>query len=171
MVATKWFSTRTWLWRFLIYPALPFALFVFSARWASAAFACLSSFLLVEIFDSFSLLGGRLFGKRPLVPKLSPKKTWEGLLVGFLAVAISAISLAAILKIDQSTMALLAIVITAGALAGDLLASAAKRRAGVKDYPAVLPIQGGLLDIMDAWIVAAPLAVLVFAVMQHPNPA
>ena len=97
--------------------------------------------------------------------------TWAVLLVCFLAVAISSISLSSILKIDQSTMALLSIVITAGALAGDLLASAAKRRAGVKDYPAVLPIQGGLLDIMDAWIVAAPLAVLVFAVMQHPNPA
>ena len=157
---------KAWLWRFLIYPVLPFMLFVFSARWANAAFACLLSFLLVEIFDSFSLLGGRLFGKRLLVPKLSPQKTWEGLAVGFLAVAISAISLAALLKIDLPTMAAVAIAVTAGALIGDLFASAAKRRAGVKDYPPVLPIQGGLLDIMDAWIVAGPLAGVIFTALH-----
>jgi phosphatidate cytidylyltransferase len=164
-VLAKWLA-KVWLWRFLIYPALPFALFVFFTHKLDAAFVLLLSFLLVEIFDSFSLLGGRLFGKRLLVPKLSPKKTWEGLLTGLLAVVISATALAVILEVNLAMMMVLALVSTAGALAGDLVASYAKRRAGVKDYPAVLPIQGGLLDIMDAWIVAGPLACLAYGVLH-----
>ena len=62
--------------------------------------------------------------------------------------------LAAILDKKLLIVAAIAIAATAGAIAGDLMASAAKRRAGVKDYPTILPVQGGLLDIMDAWIVA-----------------
>ena len=147
-----------WLWRFLVFPALPFALFVFAARRFDAALIFVLSLLIVEIFDSFSLLGGRLIGKRPLAPKLSPKKTWEGLAVGLVAVGFSAFALAAILDKKLLIVVAIATAATAGAIAGDLMASAAKRRAGVKDYPIILPVQGGLLDIMDAWIVAGPLA-------------
>ena len=147
-----------WLWRFLLFPALPFALFVFAARRLDVAFIFVLSLLIVEIFDSFSLLGGRLIGKRPLAPKLSPKKTWEGLAVGLMAVGFTAFALAAILDKKLLIVVAIATAATAGAIAGDLMASAAKRRAGVKDYPIILPVQGGLLDIMDAWIVAGPLA-------------
>jgi phosphatidate cytidylyltransferase len=155
-----------WLWRFLVFPALPFALFVFAARRFDVAFIFVLSLLIVEIFDSFSLLGGRLIGKRLLVPKLSPKKTWEGLAVGLLAVGFSAFALAAILDKELPVVVVIAIAATAGAIAGDLMASAAKRRAGVKDYPTILPVQGGLLDIMDAWIVAGPLAAFTAILLQ-----
>jgi phosphatidate cytidylyltransferase len=47
-------------------------------------------------------------------------------------------------------------VVVLSAIGGDLLGSLAKRRAGVKDYPAVMTVQGGLLDIADAWLVAGP---------------
>lgn len=152
-----------WLWRFLVFPALPFGLFVFAARRFDVAFIFVLALLIVEIFDSFSLLGGRLIGKRPLAPKLSPKKTWEGLAVGVMAVGFSAFALAAIL---DKTLLIVAGVATAGAIAGDLMASAAKRRAGVKDYPVILPVQGGLLDIMDGWIVAGPLAAFTAILLQ-----
>ena len=155
-----------WLWRFLVFPALPFALFVFAARRFDVAFIFVLSLLIVEIFDSFSLLGGRLIGKRPLAPRLSPKKTWEGLAVGLMAVALSAFALAAILDKKLPIVAAIATVATVGAIAGDLMASAAKRRAGVKDYPIILPVQGGLLDIMDAWIVAGPLAAFAAVLLQ-----
>lgn len=148
-----------WVWRFLLFPALPFALFVFAARRLDVAFIFVLSLLIVEIFDSFALLGGRLLGKRLLVPRLSPRKTWEGLAVGLLAVGLSAFALAAVLDLEWLVVAAVTVAATVGAIAGDLLASAAKRRAGVKDYPTILPVQGGLLDIMDAWIVAGPLAV------------
>lgn len=155
-----------WLWRFLLFPALPFALFVFAARRLDVAFIFVLSLLIVEIFDSFSLLGGRLVGKRPLVPRLSPRKTWEGLAVGLLAVGLSAFALAAVLDLKLLVVAAVAVAATVGAIAGDLLASAAKRRAGVKDYPTILPVQGGLLDIMDAWIVAGPLAAFTALLLQ-----
>gem|GEM_PF-1998498 len=165
-LAVLWRPSLLWLWQFLLFPALPFALFVFAARWLDVAFIFVLSLLIVEIFDSFSLLGGRLLGKRLLVPRLSPRKTWEGLAVGLVAVGLSAIALVVGLNLDWLVVATVAGVATVGALAGDLLASAAKRRAGVKDYPAILPIQGGLLDIMDAWIVAGPLAAFAALLLQ-----
>jgi CDP-diglyceride synthetase len=155
-----------WLWRFLVFPALPFGLFVFAARRFDVAFIFVLALLIVEIFDSFSLLGGRLIGKRPLAPKLSPKKTWEGLAVGLGAVAVSAFALAVLLDKKPLLVVAVAIAATAAAIAGDLLASAAKRRAGVKDYPVILPVQGGLLDIMDGWIVAGPVAAFTAILLQ-----
>ncbi|NMD07821.1 MAG: phosphatidate cytidylyltransferase [Phyllobacteriaceae bacterium] len=158
-----------WIWRFLLFPALPFAAFTFAAKWFEVPIAFVLALLIVEIFDSFALLGGRLFGKRLLAPKLSPRKTWEGLLTGLAAVFLVSGGLASALDLSMATVAAISAVATAGAVVGDLTASAAKRRAGVKDYPALLAIQGGLLDIYDAWIVAAPLAA-VLAVLLSSAP-
>lgn len=145
--------------RFLLYPAIPFLAFALTGRFGDAAMMVLA-FLYVELFDSFSLLGGKLFGRTPLVPRLSPRKTWEGLATGCFALALSSWAIAAYLGLDVAGLMLLAGVAAIAALAGDLTASAIKRKAGVKDYPAVLPVQGGLLDIVDSWIVAAPLMML-----------
>jgi phosphatidate cytidylyltransferase len=147
-----------WVWRLLLFPLIPLGLFIFAASWPEAGLAFLTSFLLVEIFDSFSLLGGRLFGSRKLAPMLSPRKTWEGLATGLAATLGSAALISLLMPQLGKLLLLLALLSPPAAIAGDLAASAAKRRAGVKDYPAILPIQGGLLDIMDAWIVAGPLA-------------
>lgn len=145
--------------RFLLYPGLPFLGFVIAGRMGEPALMVLA-FLFVELFDSFSLLGGKLFGRTLLVPKLSPRKTWEGLATGCAALLLSAWAIAAFIGGDVRMLMLLALVAAASALAGDLTASAIKRKAGVKDYPSVLPVQGGLLDIADSWIVAAPLMVV-----------
>jgi CDP-diglyceride synthetase len=127
--------------------------------------ALVLAFLLVETFDSFSLLGGKLYGRTPLVPRLSPRKTWEGLATGVAAVAVALLSLVAWLGIPLVPMLLAGTIVIIAAVAGDLLGSRAKRQAGVKDYPAVMSVQGCLLDIADAWLVAGPclagLAILV----------
>jgi phosphatidate cytidylyltransferase len=150
---------KDWLWRFLIFPVLPFILFVTAARWSEMASYFVLSLFIVEIFDSFALLGGRLFGKRPLAPRLSPRKTWEGLAVGLMAVVVAACAAAFALNMDVLTVAAITSASTIGAIVGDLTASAAKRRAHVKDYPSVISSQGGLLDIYDSWIVAGPLSI------------
>jgi phosphatidate cytidylyltransferase len=142
------------------YPLVALAAFVAAAREPGNAFIMLLAFLLVELFDSFSVLGGRLFGRRKLAPILSPKKTWEGLAFGLGATVASGAAVSWLVGMAPAYMAFVALVTLLAALLGDLTASAAKRRAGVKDYPAVLRIQGGLLDIADAWLLAAPLAVL-----------
>ena len=114
------------------------------------------AFFLVEIFDSFSLLGGKLYGRTPLVPRLSPRKTWEGLATGAGALTFTIMMLAAWLDLAIQPVLTIGAVVVLTALAGDLLGSQPKRRAGVKDYPAVMAVQGGLLDITDAWLVAGP---------------
>ncbi len=158
---------KEWLWRFLIFPTLPFILFVYTASWLEAATVFVLALFIVEIFDSFSLLGGRLFGKRQLAPKLSPRKTWEGLAVGLIAVVLAACVVIFILDINALTVAAIATASTIGAIVGDLTASAAKRRANVKDYPAVIASQGGLLDIYDSWIVAGPLSVGAVMLLKY----
>jgi len=142
--------------RFTLFPLLPLAAFSHAASEPRLAPLLVLAFFLVEIFDSFSLLGGKLYGRTPLVPRLSPRKTWEGLATGMAAVMLSLLCLTAWFGLPLHQMLLAGLVVVIAAIAGDLLGSHSKRQAGVKDYPAVLSVQGGLLDIADAWLVAGP---------------
>lgn len=149
-------STAGNLARFTVFPLLPVAAFSHAAGEPGAAPLLVLAFFLVEMFDSFSLLGGRLYGRTPLVPRLSPRKTWEGLATGAGVTLLSLLGLVAWLDLPLLPMLLAGIVVIVAAIAGDLLGSLAKRSAGVKDYPAIMTVQGGLLDIADAWLVAGP---------------
>ena len=142
--------------RFTVFPVLPLAAFSHAASDPRLWPLLVLAFFLVEMFDSFSLLGGKLYGRTPLVPRLSPRKTWEGLATGICATLIALLSLVAWLGLPLLPMLIAGAVVVLSAIAGDLLGSLAKRRAGVKDYPAVMTVQGGLLDIADAWLVAGP---------------
>lgn len=142
--------------RFVLFPMLPLAAFSHAASVPALAPVLVLAFFLVEVFDSFSLLGGRLWGRTLLVPRLSPRKTWEGLATGALALGLASLGLVAWLKLPLVPMLAAGVAVAVSALVGDLLGSAAKRLAGVKDYPAVLRLQGGLLDITDSWLVAGP---------------
>ncbi|MDF0594747.1 phosphatidate cytidylyltransferase [Psychromarinibacter halotolerans] len=136
----------------VLFPGVPLILFTGSALQGGAA-TMLVAFLLVETFDSYALLGGKLFGKRKAFPVLSPKKTVEGLASGAVMLMLTVGLLGPLLG-GFPVLGSMLFALAAGALtvAGDLAASRLKRVAGVKDYPAVLPHQGGLLDITDAWI-------------------
>lgn len=149
-------STVGNLARFTVFPLLPVAAFSHAAGEPHVAPLLVLAFFLVEMFDSFSLLGGKLYGRTPLVPRLSPRKTWEGLATGAGVTLLSLLGLVAWLSLPLLPMLVAGIVVIAAAIAGDLLGSLAKRRAGVKDYPPIMTVQGGLLDIADAWLVAGP---------------
>lgn len=142
--------------RFAAFPLLPLAAFSHAASEPQLAPLLVLAFFLVEMFDSFSLLGGKLYGRTLLVPRLSPRKTREGLATGVAAVLIAILALVAWLGLPPLPMLLAGLVVVLSAIAGDLLGSLAKRHAGVKDYPPVMTVQGGLLDIADAWLVAGP---------------
>ncbi|MEY3080559.1 MAG: hypothetical protein RJA94_544 [Pseudomonadota bacterium] len=142
--------------RFTVFPVLPLAAFSHAASDPRLWPLLVLAFFLVEMFDSFSLLGGKLYGRTPLAPRLSPRKTWEGLATGIFATLIALLSLVAWLGLPLLPMLIAGAVVVLSAIGGDLLGSLAKRRAGVKDYPAVMTVQGGLLDIADAWLVAGP---------------
>lgn len=138
----------------LVFPILPTAILAHGALRADLAALMLAAYILVEVFDSFALLFGKLFGRTQAFPNLSPRKTVEGLLGGGFAVVAVAFLAAFILGYDPISTITTALLVGLLAVAGDLAASRLKRLGGVKDYPVVLKRQGGVLDSLDSWIAA-----------------
>ena len=112
--------------------------------------------LLVWAGDTLAYFVGRSFGRMPMAPQLSPKKTWEGAAANLLGSAAVGVALFAWLNIDAFQAVLMACLANATGQAGDLLKSAYKRGVGVKDSGTLLPGHGGILDRIDALILAAP---------------
>lgn len=113
--------------------------------------------------DIFAYFGGRSLGKRPLAPKISPNKTWEGFWSGF-AGAFAGLMIAYIMA-DPFPVGLIpalpmVLLISIFGPAGDLLESRLKRIAGVKDSSNLLPGHGGFFDRFDALILCAPIVYL-----------
>lgn len=127
-------------------------------------------FLTVWAGDTVAMYAGRLFGKRKLAPNLSPNKTWAGAIGSVLgSVAVAGILLAFSSYLAQWNSVklsyadevwwywlILAVVINIAAQVGDLAESALKRSAEVKDSGTLLPGHGGILDRIDALLLAAP---------------
>jgi len=122
-------------------------------------------FLVVEAQDAMAWLFGRLFGRRPLLPSLSPRKTIEGAIAGMISAVVLGTPVAVLgLGLAPAPSLALCALLAAAGFAGDVLASLAKRAAGVKDFPPVHALHGGLLDVYDALLFAAiPLAALLSA--------
>ncbi len=116
-----------------------------------------SLLFLVLVGDAMQYVWGRLAGRHRLVPKLSPKKTWEGLLGGALTVAaLSAALLPRVIAVGPYESAGLGFVAVVGGFVGDITLSAIKRWAGVKDTGTLLPGMGGLFDRVDSLVLTAP---------------
>ena len=124
----------------------------------------------VWVGDTAALYIGRPFGRHKLAPTLSPQKTWEGSIasvIGSLLAAGLLLEIASYLvrwnsvKLSYADEAwwywlILAVIINIAAQVGDLAESALKRSAGVKDSGTMLPGHGGILDRVDALLLAAP---------------
>lgn len=142
------------------------------ARQTGLAFL-LSVLTLVWAADIAAYAGGRTFGRRKLAPTLSPGKSWEGAVSGFVGVLLLALlwlwfdrhfaggapSLFTRLWSLGPWMAVAAVLLlTAASVVGDLLESLVKRAAGMKDSSQLLPGHGGILDRIDALLPVLPLA-------------
>ena len=117
-------------------------------------------FILVTVFsDIGGYAVGVMFGKHPMAPSLSPKKSWEGF-AGSVAscAAVGAISLPLLLGGQWWQGALLGVAAASGATLGDLIESSIKRDLGIKDMGALLPGHGGLMDRLDSLVIVAPVA-------------
>jgi phosphatidate cytidylyltransferase len=124
--------------------------------------------LVVKSTDIGAYFGGRYLGRHKLIPWLSPGKTWEGLFCGLLTAAAVGLGCCLIWPVALSTMTgpkaiLFGIVIGGVGQAGDLLESLMKRDAQVKDSGNIIPGFGGLLDVIDSPLLAAPAAYLLFS--------
>jgi phosphatidate cytidylyltransferase len=156
---------------------LPFCFIAPIAHWPGGF-----PYLLLLIGASFGgdvggIMVGKFAGRKQLAPRLSPKKTWEGLIGGLLSAAacwmvtvslwtpnaqISGVPFADLSSGVQLTLAALGGMITAlFGVAGDLMFSLFKRQHGIKDYGQLLPGHGGILDRFDALLFCAPLVYLV----------
>jgi phosphatidate cytidylyltransferase len=116
----------------------------------------LFTLVLVWVGDTMAYFVGRSFGRVPLAAQLSPKKTWEGAAANLLGSVIVAAVMFRWLDVDAFQAVLMACLANIAGQAGDLLKSAYKRGAGVKDSGHLLPGHGGVLDRIDALILAAP---------------
>ena len=119
--------------------------------------------LVVKLTDVGAFFVGRKFGKHKLFPRLSPKKTWEGL-IGGVVTAVSA-SVAFVLYTDgilgdiRMTVfdaVFLGLLLSIVGVVGDLFESLMKRSAGVKDSGNMVPGMGGVLDVLDSLLFGAP---------------
>lgn len=108
--------------------------------------------------DTGAYYVGSAIGRRPLAPRVSPKKSWEGV-AGGLAASIGGALLAHgwwYRKLPLTHAVLLGAALAVLGIAGDLAESVAKRAAGVKDSSGILPGHGGILDRIDSLLLAAP---------------
>ena len=174
----KWTVRSPW-WAALLGWALllPFWLALVSLRPnAHAAAALLAIMALVWVADTGAYAFGRLFGRHKLAPAISPGKSWEGAIGGLACVLLYVWLMqkmqwfAVNLPLWQAL--LVAVVLTAVSIQGDLLESWLKRAAGVKDSSQLLPGHGGVFDRTDSLIaVLSVYAALMAVVTTSIGPA
>lgn len=118
--------------------------------------------LLVVANDTFGYIAGVLFGKHPMAPKISPKKSWEGF-AGSITGAVVVGVAASWLIFDEHLIigAVMAVAVVFAATAGDFSESMVKRELGVKDMSHMLPGHGGVMDRLDSLVFAMPTAYFV----------
>ncbi len=116
--------------------------------------------LLVGCADVGAYFAGRKFGHTKLAPKISPGKTWEGVLGGFVLSAVAATGGAAWFDLPAAGFLPLCAAVVAISIVGDLSESMFKRAAGLKDSGRILPGHGGVLDRIDSLSAGAPLLLL-----------
>jgi len=144
------FRKKKFFWLFLsLYLVFAFGFVLFSMKDKAII---LFTFLVLSFFDAFSQLSGQLFGKLKIFPKISPGKTWEGLIGGAVIAILSSLLLKKLVDLPLDRMLFLSAGIVLSGLIGDLSASFYKRQYGVKDFSNLLPGHGGFLDRFDSLI-------------------
>jgi phosphatidate cytidylyltransferase len=135
-----------------------------SARFIGSTMTVLMILLVVKFTDIGAYFGGRAFGRHKLIPWLSPGKTWEGLFFGLATAGL--VGLACAPRVSQLTWEkaiVFGVVIGGIGQLGDLLESMMKRDAEVKDSSSLIPGFGGILDVIDSPLLAAPFAYVLFS--------
>ncbi|HMQ79389.1 MAG TPA: phosphatidate cytidylyltransferase [Ignavibacteria bacterium] len=163
-------AVGTWLLS-VVYISTPFGLLslmdnsrTLGSYGANYAIICL---VLVWVSDSFAFFGGKLFGKHKLAERISPKKTWEGSIIGFLFTMLSGVVIWKFIYPDFSVWHWLSVTLIVGFFAqiGDLFESNLKRSVKVKDSSNLIPGHGGALDRFDSILFAVP-ALYIFLYLK-----
>ena len=138
------------------------------------AFFVLYFILVTKFTDMGAYAVGSLIGRHKMIPRISPGKTWEGF-GGAIAVSVGAsVVFAHLAKAHMPGMTtmhaiVLGVILSIGAVVGDLIESLFKREAGLKDSGKMFPGIGGILDLLDSLLFNAPLMYLYLRhVLTHP---
>ena len=125
----------------------------------------LGTMIIIASVDTGAFATGVLFGKTPMAPKISPKKTWEGFVGSAVFGSTAGYFIATLmLGIDWGWGVLLGLIILGVATVGDLIESLIKRELGTKDASHFLPGHGGFLDRLDS-VLPSMLVASVFAIL------
>lgn len=115
------------------------------------------TYTIVIIFDGASQISGQAFGKRKILPILSPNKTWAGLIGGTFSAVITSVVLHKFAGFSVSQSFFFGLLVCLTSFLGDMAASAFKRFFNTKDFGIILPGQGGMLDRFDSFIASGAL--------------
>lgn len=146
-----------------------FPSFLVQLRWLPhdvSGTALAAAIFVPKVGDIFALLTGMAFGRHKFTPLLSPKKTWEGFAGGLLAATLTAVGFRFLCPplLRDDTLFAIAFGLCVGLLGvfGDLAESLLKRDCQIKDASKSIPGFGGVLDVIDSVVFAAPAAYLFF---------
>jgi phosphatidate cytidylyltransferase len=120
----------------------------------------LFALLIVWVADSGAFFAGKAFGRVKLAPKISPGKTWEGVVGGLVAVGLLTLGRSFWVETDLAVFVPFCLAAACLSIVGDLTVSMFKRSAGVKDSGTLFPGHGGVLDRIDSVASATPLFAL-----------
>ena len=168
-------SPKTWQFYplALAYICLPIWLMIAMNQNQLLRLYLIGAVMWIIMHDTGAYLVGTFLGRNKMAPTISPNKTWEGFLGGFLALmawnVYSVITMykQPVLSVQTLFFVGFSLVVTALATLGDLFESWLKRRAGVKDSGWILPGHGGLLDRLDSLLFITPAMVIYIAYMMH----
>lgn len=163
----------------ILYTAIPFSMFPFAAFARTGLNSILPHdnvifspgiiigfFLLIWANDTGAYLTGMTFGRHKLWERISPKKTWEGLIGGIVIAVLVAWFLSGWLGVvDRIHWVMISLIISVAGTYGDLVESMLKRNTGVKDSGTILPGHGGFLDRFDSAILSFPLVYLFISLL------
>jgi phosphatidate cytidylyltransferase len=129
----------------------------------------LFAMVIIWVGDTAAYFVGRSFGKYKLAPHLSPNKTWEGTAASFFGSLLVAVVFTRFMTVSLPHLLGMAAVGNVAGQVGDLLESAYKRSAGIKDSGSILPGHGGVLDRIDALILAIPVVWYYWILIYSPK--
>ena len=142
---------------------------IFGTEPSQGGLFLLMIFMGIWACDTFAYFGGSTYGKRKLYEKVSPKKSIEGAITGFVgtAIVVQVFHYYYLPELSVSLMIILTLVIGVGGQIGDLVESLYKRDSGIKDSGTIIPGHGGVLDRLDSFIYVSPLVFITIKLYEY----